>query len=299
MGSSFFSLSHRRGIIGLCVILILCALGVVLLTRREGGEAVTMRQRLQNVKSKATRYFAQPERKVETFPFDPNTADSTTFLRLGLTPSMVRNIYKYRAMGYTYNEVEDFSRVYGMTNEMWERLEPCVRIDERFRLVTPKAHERRTWRSDTTETERTVVPRDTTRYPIKLTAGQTVNVNCGDTAMLKKVPGVGSYFAKKITEYGHRLGGYVSLEQLEDIDGIPEGIGKYMTLGNDSIRRIDVNHCTKNVLFRHPYINRLQAQSILEYRRYEGRIKGVEDLLKLPDFSEADVRRLAPYLEFK
>ena len=48
--------------------------------------------------------FRQPEeRVVETFFFDPNTADSTMLLRLGLSPWQVRNIYKYRARGGRYH----------------------------------------------------------------------------------------------------------------------------------------------------------------------------------------------------
>ena len=37
-------------------------------------------------------YYAVPSRTVERFPFDPNTADSTQLLRLGLQPWQVRNI---------------------------------------------------------------------------------------------------------------------------------------------------------------------------------------------------------------
>lgn len=37
-------------------------------------------------------YYAVPSHAVERFPFDPNTADSTQLLRLGLQPWQVRNI---------------------------------------------------------------------------------------------------------------------------------------------------------------------------------------------------------------
>ena len=59
--------------------------------------------------------YALPSRKVETFCFDPNTADSTQLLRLGLQPWQVRNIYKYRAHGGVYQCKEDFAYVYGLT----------------------------------------------------------------------------------------------------------------------------------------------------------------------------------------
>lgn len=44
-------------------------------------------------------YYATPARRIESFEFDPNEADSTQLLRLGLAPFQVRSIYRYRAKG--------------------------------------------------------------------------------------------------------------------------------------------------------------------------------------------------------
>ena len=62
------------------------------------------------------------------FYFDPNTADSTQLLQLGLRPWQVRNIYKYRARGGVYQCKEDFAYVYGLTVKDYKRLEPYIRI---------------------------------------------------------------------------------------------------------------------------------------------------------------------------
>ena len=42
--------------------------------------------------NRPVRYYATESQHVERFPFDPNTADSTQLLRLGLQPWQVRNI---------------------------------------------------------------------------------------------------------------------------------------------------------------------------------------------------------------
>ena len=47
----------------------------------------------------------------ERFPFDPNTADSTALLRLGLAKWQVNNIYKYRQAGGIYRSKEDFAQL--------------------------------------------------------------------------------------------------------------------------------------------------------------------------------------------
>ena len=83
--------------------------------------------------SSSSEYYAVPVQQPETFPFDPNTADSTTLLRLGLAPWQVRAIYKYRARGGRYHRTEDFQRLPGMTPELWNRLASSIRIGEAYR----------------------------------------------------------------------------------------------------------------------------------------------------------------------
>jgi len=141
-------------------------------------------------------YYAVEERLVETFPFDPNTADSTALLRLGLAPYQVRGIYKYRAKGGVYHQKTDFSRVPGLTVRDYRRLEPYIEIGEDFRPaagVIGRASE--------------LHLRDTVARPRKIEVGQTIDLNRADTTMLKRIPGVGSYFARAAIRYRDRLGG--------------------------------------------------------------------------------------------
>ena len=77
-------------------------------------------------------YYAVEGRAVERFPFDPNTADSTQLLRLGLQPWQVRNIYKYRAKGGIYRQKEDFAKLYGLTVKQYRELEPYIRISSDY-----------------------------------------------------------------------------------------------------------------------------------------------------------------------
>ena len=43
-------------------------------------------------------------------------------------------------------------------------------------------------------------------YQAKLKAGEHIVLNTADTTQLKMVPGIGSYFARKVVQYGQRLG---------------------------------------------------------------------------------------------
>ena len=80
-------------------------------------------------------YYAVPKTALESFPFDPNEADSTQLLRLGLTPAQVRSIYRHRAKGYVYSTPEDFARTPFMTKGQWNHLKPLIKIGDQYRLL--------------------------------------------------------------------------------------------------------------------------------------------------------------------
>ena len=69
--------------------------------------------------SGSEQYRMENERKVELFPFDPNTADSLQLSRLGLAPYQIRNIYKYRAKGGVFRSSQSFAKVYGLTRKQY------------------------------------------------------------------------------------------------------------------------------------------------------------------------------------
>jgi len=294
--------SERRGLIVLGVALLL-ALGVALLVDWGGDskptDGATLRYRGSDASRDASRYYAVEERKVETFDFDPNEADSTTLLRLGFAPFQVRGIYKYRAMGGRYHEKADVQRIPGMTNELWERLESHIRIGHEYQYVEPEPR-RRAQRAKVDIYDELAQNRDTTRYPVKLETGQQVALNEADTSALKKIPGIGSYYARQIVRYREALGGYVSLAQLQEIEGMPEGVEQWLTLDTSApLRRIDINHASKNQLVRHPYLRVYRARDIWDHVHNSGPFRSLDELQRLPNFTEADVERLAPYLEFK
>ena len=79
--------------------------------------------------------YAVKGKTVRLTSFDPNTADSTQLLALGLTPWQVRNIYRYRAAGGVYTCPEDFAQLYGLTVKKYRELLPYIRISDDYRMA--------------------------------------------------------------------------------------------------------------------------------------------------------------------
>ena len=260
----------------------------------------------------------ESQHTVEVFPFDPNTADSSQLLRLGLQPWQVRNIYRYRAKGGIYRKKEDFARLYGLTVKDYRRLEPYIRISPDYlpaatlfgkesgannkeRLSHNKAglfsnKGGLSDKNDLLTDENALLSKK--KYPVKIKEGEHVVLNTADTAMLRRVPGIGIYFAKEIARYGRRLGGYVNVDQLDEIDQFPQSAKKYFVIAQAAPRKLNVNKLTLEQLRRHPYINYYQAKAITDYRRLYGPIKSLKDLRLSTDFTDADIRRLEPYVEY-
>ena len=242
-------------------------------------------------------YYAVESRVVERFPFDPNTADSTQLLRLGLQPWQVRNIYKYRAKGGIYRQKEDFAKLYGLTVKQYRDLEPYIRISRDYQpaamLVETRESRYSRGSRDTRE------PRDSSlRYPVKIKENEHVVLNTADTTQLRTVPGIGAYYAKEIVRHGQWLGGYVSIDQLDEIEGFPQESKKYFVIQGASPKKLNVNKLNLQQLRKHPYINYYQAKTILDYRRLHGKITSLDDLRLSKDFPPEAIRRLEPYVEF-
>ena len=230
--------------------------------------------------------YDEPQPKAERFFFDPNTADSTQLLLLGLQPYLVKNIYRYRARGGVYRQPSDFARLYGLTQKQYHELDPYIRISPDYRPAAELV------------ADSTPAPRDTTLYPLKLQAGERISLNTADSTALRKIPGVGHYYARQIERRRRQLGGFASADQLSEIDGLPEEVREYVEVDASEVKRMNVNQLTLNELKRHPYINFYQARAICDYRRLRGPLSSIDDLRLMKEFTDDDLRRLAPYIEF-
>lgn len=84
-----------------------------------------------SLKSKRDIPYHQPEQiKGKLFPFDPNTLDSVGFRRLGLREKTTAILLHWRNKGKVFRHKEELRKVYTLTEEDYQRLEPYIRIKE-------------------------------------------------------------------------------------------------------------------------------------------------------------------------
>lgn len=217
----------------------------------------------------------------ELFHFDPNAAGEADFLRLGLPQWTVRSILNYRAKGGTFRNREDFRKIYNLDAKDYARLEGWMVFAQ---LTAPTA---------ATSANAENAPK--TRQP------RMIDINLADAETWQHLPGIGEKRAQQIVKYRAALGGFLSIEQVGEMYGLPDSVFRNirpaLALQPGNIRRINLNIAGEEDLDKHPYISPKQAKLIVAYRTQHGAYPTVDDLGKIAAFSDKKwLDKIRPYL---
>ncbi|KAA6313164.1 hypothetical protein EZS27_036021 [termite gut metagenome] len=296
----YFTRSERRGIIVLVVLIIMVFTGSFLLSECQNrGETVNdvlfekeyddFISSLYEKQQKSASYNSHEEyEEIVLTSFDPNTADSITFLRLGLSSWTASNIIRYRAKGGLFGKPEDFKKMYGITPQQYSELLPYIAINNAFSVKE----------KDTVQVlvkQERKISTEVFKYP----ARTSIDLNNADTTELKKIPGIGSGTAGAIVAYRQKLGGFYSVSQLEDIHLSNDRFSEWFTVENGNTTRINLNKVSIERLRAHPYFNFYQAKVIIEYRKKRGVLKTLKQLALYEEFNEKDFERMEHYVSFE
>ncbi|MGB3850938.1 MAG: helix-hairpin-helix domain-containing protein [Tunicatimonas sp.] len=232
------------------------------------------------------------EKHITLRPFNPNTADSATLTQLGLSPWVARRVVRYRNKGGVFRVKSDFKKMYGLPEATYEQLYDYLQLPEKRRRTTV---DRSTYRSDKLA-KAYAKPAKTAprRAPL--------DINVADTALLKQLPGIGSTLSARIVKYRQLLGGFHSLEQLQEVYNMSERGGvslrteAYIAEENQ-VRRLNINRVDVKTLAQHPYISWEVARAVVNHRQDYGEYQTVEDLREVYLINEELFAKLAPYLE--
>ena len=234
----------------------------------------------------ASRY---PQPVIRLQPFDPNTADSTLLVTVGLKPWMARNLIRYRNAGKVFRRPEDLQRLYGMNDSLYSTLLPFIQIDTAA-LASSLGMCRVVSDTDTV----------ITAYTPRIKRDTILDLNTADTTEFMLLRGVGRFTAMQIIRYRQALGGYYSTSQLYEISEIAndriDSLLPHLYADTSLITPIDVNRASVKQLYRHPYISYKQAEQLYDLRRRKLRLHSPDELSAV--FSPDERQRLLPYLRF-
>ena len=228
--------------------------------------------------------------------FDPNTVEYHDLLRLGFTRGEALGIVKYRERGKVFEIPEDFAACYQVSEEMYRRLKPYIRIGEEYRLKPFRQSSRPNPAPQNDDTA-TDAPLSRETHPVP------IDINSADSAALILVSGIGAVTAPRIIEYRTRLGGFVSVEQLAEVRGVTEQnyerIVEQIFVDDSAVQKIDINFAPAKVLAAHPYIRAKALRKLLKQRQLKGGWRTPEELEQDDIFTAEEFAKLSPYFAFK
>lgn len=226
----------------------------------------------------------QHQQEVVRFYFDPNTASLSDWQKLGVPDRLARRILNYRNKGGRFKNPTDLKKIYNFPDSLYQQLAPYIQITNKP-ISTQDLVDRRARLNHSHEL-------------------LSIELNRADSNQLKRLPGIGSTYARRIIRYREKLGGFASVEQIREVYGITDSLFQniYPYLKVDttefSLRKIPINHCDAAILAAHPYLSASKARAIIAYRQQHGPFRQLNNLLNIQVLTAEDVQKLAPYLLF-
>lgn len=271
---------------------------------------------------------------VTLFPFDPNSAGIEDLVLLGLSHRQATTLENYRQAGGRFRKPGDFRKVYGIDSSLQEKLIPYIYIDEAasgdISVDAGSSRNPGSSRSYGGNSRGSIVTDTDSGTPgsIKerdMAAGRSegggnrdyssrppwqdgtaekspvkIELNSADSLLLKSLPGIGNVLSSRIVRYRNLLGGFVTVNQLEEVYGIDSllvaSLGPLLFTDTTLVRAIDVNRAGYGDLLRHPYISEIEASRIINYRNRAGVIESIYELPMNRIIEPVRFRRVIPYL---
>ncbi len=204
------------------------------------------------------------------FYFDPNTLSSENWEKLGLTKKQINIIENFRNKGGVFYKPEDFKKIYGINDDIYNKLAPYIKIELKHISST------------------------------KIVKTQLIDINTASHEELVGIKGIGDYLAKNIIWYRKKLGGYIKKEQLLEIKNFRETsfeqIKTSITVDASKIKKININFAEIKDLVKHPYLNYNQAKAIVNYRTQNGAYPTVNVLKEKKILPEDTYKKIKEYL---
>lgn len=133
-----------------------------------------------------------------------------------------------------------------------------------------------------------------------------VDINKAEITALEALPGIGRKKAEEIILFRKTNGPFEKPEDIMKVSGIGkstfdkikdkiivgESSGTSKTKENHKEKMIDINTASLEDLMGLPYIGKVKAENILEYRAKHGPFQNVEDILKVPGIGPKTFERI-------
>ncbi|MGB0931209.1 MAG: helix-hairpin-helix domain-containing protein [Chitinophagales bacterium] len=244
--------------------------------------------------SKKSSKDSYPTFEVKLAPFDPNKLTYEDGRQLGLSHQASKALVGFVKKGMVFRKKEDIKKVYGFTDEDYERLEDLIQIEEKKEDIAAN--------EDFNLEEKRERPKTFQKFEEKEPI--SVDINTATIEDWKKLKGIGSSFSNRIVKYRDMLGGFTHPEQLKEVYGLDAilyvEIMNFLTNENpQEIKSLNINTVDELTLKGHPYISPKLAKAIVKKRIRRGDYQEVSEIQKIAGVDDVLFQKLSPYLSVR
>ena len=252
------------------VIIAIIALVVYFATPRKG---ILLSEESSNDTSAST----SVEKQDTLFVFDPNTVTYDELLLLGFDKRTAVSIIKYRTAGKVFGIVEEFALCYGVTDSMFTRVRPYIKIGtayatkpsspRKFDTLQPPQKQKR---------EPRFSPRPFEKF-------------CIDTVGVEylRLIGFSTRQAEALIEYRNRGGGIFSMNELRDCYAVSEEMADslsyfvVLSVRDPHAGLVEINSADSTALRQIRGIGAKTVVAVIQYRKLLGGFYKKEQIAEL------------------
>jgi DNA uptake protein ComE-like DNA-binding protein len=139
--------------------------------------------------------------------FDPNQIDSLQAISIGIPERQVRSLLHYRDKGGYFKNPDDFSKLYGLKNELFLVLRPYIKMTTTQKITYPTYYKKNNLKTENDETE-----------------NWKIDINNADEKEWLLKTKMNKEIVHRILAYRNFMGAFTSAYQLNKIYGMPDTI---------------------------------------------------------------------------
>lgn len=202
--------------------------------------------------------------------FNPNLISKSEMMAMGFNKQQTNGIIAFRQKVYPFKNLSDLYKVYALDSSFVNSISQY--------LIFPD-----------------FVPLNQKKAIVK------VDLNRIDSIEIKNINEVPVFLLERIVKYRNQLGGFYSLDQLEEVYGVDSVFHKKIKdqvfVNQDLVIKQDLNTSTFRELLKHPYLNYEQVKSIVNFRQKIRLFESVDELNNLELINDSLFTKIANYLE--
>lgn len=221
------------------------------------------------------------------YPFNPNFITDYKGYKLGMSVPEIDRLLAFRKQNKYVNSPEEFQAVTKVSDSLLNAISPYFKFPEWVKNKKEFKEYKKFSSTPFVQKEKLVI----------------IDINKATQEDLIKIYGIGEAISLRILKFKESLGGFVSMEQMNDVWGLsPEVVGnlnshfKVLTVPN--VKKIDINNASIKELSQFPYFNYQLAKQIVTFRSMNGDFKNIDDLTKIKGLSIDKANIIALYLAF-